>query len=85
MPNILWNIDTLDWKTRNADSTVNAVLSKVKDGDIILMHELYGATATATERLVPELVARGYQLVTVSELAKYKGTALTAGRYYFSF
>jgi len=85
MPMILWNIDTLDWKTRNADSTVNAVLSKVKDGDVILMHELYGATATATERLVPELVARGYQLVTVSELAKYKGVNLAAGHYYYSF
>jgi len=57
----------------------------VKDGDIILMHELYSATATATERLVPELVARGYQLVTVSELARYKGVTLTAGNYYFNF
>jgi len=85
LPMVLWNIDTLDWKTRNADSTVNAVLSKVKDGDVILMHELYGATATATERLVPELVARGYQLVTVSELAKYKGVNMAAGHYYFSF
>lgn len=85
MPNVLWNIDTLDWKTRDADSTVNAVLGKVKDGDIILMHELYRATATATERLVPELVARGYQLVTVSELAQYKGVSMTAGKSYFSF
>jgi len=85
LPVILWNIDTLDWKTRNADATVNEVLSKVKDGDVILMHELYNATAAATERLVPELVARGYQLVTVSELARYKGVELSAGRYYFSF
>lgn len=85
LPVVLWNIDTLDWKTRNADATVNAVLSKVKDGDVILMHELYNATAAATERLVPELVARGYQLVTVSELARYKGVNMTAGQYYFSF
>lgn len=85
MPVILWNVDTQDWKTRNADSSVKEVLSKAKDGDVILMHELYGATATATERLVPELVARGFQLVTVSELAKYKGVNLEAGHYYYSF
>ena len=70
---ILWSIDTLDWKTRNASSTVNSVLNNVKDGDIILMHSLYGATAEAVENMVPELVRRGYQLVTVSELAAARG------------
>lgn len=85
MPVILWNIDTLDWKTRNTQKNVNAVLGKVKDGDIILMHELYNATAEATEILVPKLVEQGFQLVTVSELIYYKGKSVTAGSYYFSF
>lgn len=84
MPMIMWNIDTLDWKTRNAQSTINSVLGKVKDGDIILMHELYTATAEATESLVPALTAQGFQLVTVSELAYYKGTPLNAGQLYYS-
>lgn len=84
MPMIMWNIDTLDWKTRNAQSTINSVLGKVKDGDIILMHELYSATAAATEALVPALTAQGFQLVTVSELAYYKGTSLNAGQLYYS-
>lgn len=75
-PFILWSIDTLDWKTRNADSTVNAVLSKVKDGDIILMHDLYSQTAAATERIVPALIERGFDLVTVSELAERKGVTM---------
>lgn len=85
MPVILWNIDTLDWKTRNADKNVAAVLGKVKDGDIILMHELYFASAEATERLVPALVEQGFQLVTVSELVRYKGKQLEAGTCYFNF
>ncbi len=75
-PFILWSIDTLDWKTRNADSTVNAVLSKVKDGDIILMHDLYSQTAQATERIVPALIEKGFDLVTVSELAARKGVTM---------
>lgn len=85
MPMIQWNIDTLDWKTRNADTTVNTILSQVKDGDIILMHELYSQTADATERIVPELVNRGFQLVTVSEMAAAKGRELQAGQIYSAF
>lgn len=81
MPAVLWSVDTLDWKTRDAQSTVNTVLEKVKDGDIILMHDLYEATAEASEILIPELVNRGFQLVTVSELASYRGGMLPGKTY----
>ena len=85
MPIILWNIDTRDWDHKNAQKTINEVMSKVKDGDIVLMHELYNATADASDYLIPTLTAQGYQLVTVSELAKYKGVALQPNRVYYSF
>lgn len=84
MPMIQWNIDTRDWKTRNADQTVAAVLSQVKNGDIVLMHELYGQTGEAVLRIIPELANRGYQLVTVSEMAAARGLGLEAGKLYFS-
>lgn len=83
-PAIMWSIDTLDWKTRNAQSTINSVLSKVQDGDIILMHDLYGATADAAAALIPELISRGYQLVTISELAACRG-GMQPGQVYHSF
>lgn len=60
MPAILWSIDTLDWKTRDASQTIQTVLEKVKDGDIILMHDLYDATADASETIIPELVSAGF-------------------------
>ena len=85
MPMIQWNVDTLDWKTRNADKTVAAVLNHVKNGDIILMHELYGATGDAVARIVPELHKRGFQMVTVSQMAAAKGRSLEAGKLYSSF
>ena len=84
MPAILWSIDTLDWKTRDASQTIQTVLEKVKDGDIILMHDLYDATADASETIIPELVKRGFQLVTVSELASYRG-GMIPGRSYSQF
>ena len=85
MPMIQWNIDTLDWKTKNADKTVAAVLDHVKDGDIILMHELYSQSGDAALRIIPELHRRGYQMVTVSEMAAAKGYSLEAGKLYSSF
>ena len=39
MPMILWNVDTLDWKTRNTQSTIDEVMRNLKDGDIILKSE----------------------------------------------
>ncbi len=84
MPAVLWSIDTLDWKTRDAEKTVSAVLDHVKDGDIILMHDLYETAADASDVIVPELIRRGYQLVTVSELASYRG-GMTPGNSYYKF
>ena len=84
MPNILWSIDTLDWKHKNAATSINTVLTHVKDGDIILMHDIYPATAQASDTIIPELIKRGYQLVTVSELSALRGS-MQAGRSYSSF
>lgn len=84
MPIILWNIDTRDWETRNAQSTINAVLGKVKSGDIVLMHELYQSSADATTVIVPTLIGQGFQLVTVSEMAALRGITLSPNAVYYS-
>ena len=84
MSAVMWSLDTRDWKTRNAQTTIDTVLNHVKDGDIVLMHDLYEPTAVAAERIIPELTARGYQLVTVSELAAYRG-GLNPGQVYSAF
>ncbi len=84
MPAIMWSIDTRDWQHRDPQKTIDSVLSQVKDGDIILMHDLYETTAEAAEFLIPELTARGYQLVTISELAAARG-GLVPGQKYSRF
>ena len=73
LPCIFWSVDTLDWSSRNAKSVVK-VIKKEKnlDGKVILMHSIYNSSAKATEKIVPWLIKKGYQLVTVSELIKYK-------------
>ncbi len=68
---VAWTIDTEDWRSKNVESIVKKVLNEVEDGSIVLMHDLYAATAEASIILIPELIERGYQLVTVSELYMY--------------
>lgn len=85
MPMILWNIDTLDWKIRNAQTTIDTVMEKAKDGDIILMHDIHTESVDAALELIPKLEEAGFQLVTVSELAGAKGIDLKNGEKYTDF
>ena len=66
-----WQIDTEDWSTLNAKSTYNNIMKNLKNGAIILCHDIYSTTADAMELVIPELIARGYQLVTLSEMFQY--------------
>ncbi|MCI5882835.1 MAG: polysaccharide deacetylase family protein [Clostridiales bacterium] len=81
-PMILWSLDTLDWKTRNAKKIFNGVKKEVKDGDIILMHDIHPETAEALTKIVPWLSEQGYDMLTVSELMERKGKKLEAGKAY---
>lgn len=87
LPSIYWSIDTRDWaNTGNPQHTVNAVLNNVRNGDIILMHDIHLSTVKAAEIIIPALKKRGYQMVTVSQLAKYKGgTTMKSGKTYYKF
>ena len=84
VPLILWSVDTLDWKSRNADKIYEVIMNEVKDGDIILMHSLYESTMEAVKRAIPELYKQGYQIVSVSELFELKDKNLEVGKSYLS-
>ena len=87
LPSIYWSCDTQDWiYTKNPSHTVSLALANAKNGAIIPMHDLHQSTVIACETIIPALIRQGYQLVTVSELAKYKGhTTLHAGTTYSNF
>lgn len=67
-PVILWDVDTLDWKHRNADKVVEATISQTRPGSIVLMHDIHPSTVAAVPRILTQLKAKGYTFVTVSEL-----------------
>lgn len=83
VPMICWSVDSEDWKSRNTKKILKEC-KKLEDGDIVLMHDLYPTTAKAVKKLVPRLVKKGFQLVTVDELFYYKGIPIKAGELHFS-
>ena len=85
MPIILWNLDTLDWKYRDADSVRDHILEQAKDGSIVLEHDLYETTVDGVLQAIDILQEQGYAFVTVSELAEIKGVTLEAGKVYEDF
>ena len=79
-----WNVDTEDWRARDAETILNHVLDNARDGAIVLCHDLYPETAAAMERAVVELTRRGYQLVSVSELLQARAGGGSAGKIYYA-
>ena len=81
---VTWSVDPLDWKTRDADAVYDAVMNNASDKAIVLSHDLYETTVSAYERIIPALIDRGYQLVTVSEMMECAGKGMEAGMVYFN-
>lgn len=70
-PVILWSIDTKDWEVKSTGKIADSVLSGIKPGAIILLHDYVGKNSKTPEALrvlLPILLEQGYEFVTVSEL-----------------
>ncbi len=72
LPILLWDVDSDDYIQKDVDVISNNVLSKVKDGSIVVFHDDNRNTVKALEKLIPELKSRGFQLVTVAQMDEYK-------------
>jgi len=83
-PLILWSVDTLDWKNKDTNSIISTTMSQVYDGAIILMHDIHPTSVEAIPTLIDTLRSSGYEFVTISELARERGTSLTPGTTYYN-
>jgi peptidoglycan/xylan/chitin deacetylase (PgdA/CDA1 family) len=81
LPLILWSVDTRDWESRNTNSIYNVAVRNIRNGSIVLFHDIYPTTVAAVDRLIPALKKAGYTFVTVPELL---GQPLQNGRIYYS-
>lgn len=65
---ILWDVDPLDWKVRNAEHVKAEILKQTVNGSIILSHDIHKTTVDAMPETLDALLAKGFKFVTVSEL-----------------
>ena len=82
-PFAFWSVDTEDWKLKDPVAIAEYILATVKDGDVVLLHDIHNFTLEAMRIAIPELKARGYELVTFSDMMEVHGVTLENGQKYF--
>ena len=69
-PTILWSVDPMDWKDRNAGIVSRRLITRANPGGILLAHDLHKTTVDAMPKALDSLLSQGYKFVTVSELIR---------------
>ena len=67
-PFIGWDVDTEDYIHFSRSRIANRAISRVRNGSIVLMHDIHRATVAAVPDIIDGLRARGFRFVTVSAL-----------------
>ena len=80
-----WSVDPKDWSTDSTGDIEKAVLKNIKDGDIVLLHDMSMSSVQAALDIVDALQKQGFRFVTVSELAKLRKVRIKPGEIYKSF
>ena len=65
---IMWNVDSLDWKSKNEAAILTEIQHQTSDGAIILMHDIHQPSVNSLPKVIEYLQGQGYSFVTVSEL-----------------
>ena len=81
LPHIMWSVDTRDWEVRNTDKVCSAILGGLKDGAIILVHDIHPTTITGTKKALDYIFSNDVdvEFLTVTELLSRNGTAPQPG------
>lgn len=75
---IMWDVDPLDWKYRNAARVQRAILEGTRPGSIILVHDIHPSSVAAMPGTLDALLAQGYKFVPVAELLAMEGKVAAA-------
>ncbi len=80
-----WSVDPRDWATQDTAAIERGVLERIADGDIVLLHDMSASSVRAALGIVDTLQEEGFEIVTVSELAKIRNTPIRPGKVYKRF
>lgn len=73
VPLVYWSVDTEDWALRDREAVLDRLLRQTGDGDVVLMHDIYGTTVDAALAAVDYFQEKGYRFVTLEELFALRG------------
>jgi len=67
---VIWSLDSLDWKRLSSEEIARRIISRIKQGDIVLMHASDSAPGTpgALPAIIQGIRAKGLEMVRLSEL-----------------
>ena len=84
IPIAYWSVDTRDWESKNKDKILEVAFGKngIKDGSIVLMHDIYKTTVAAAKEMILRLKEEGYVFVTTSELIAARRGGIVPGKQY---
>lgn len=72
-----WQSCPEDWNHKNdPDAIADFVIENAANGHIILLHDTNSATLAALPRILDELTAKGFRMMTVSELLAYSSEGM---------
>ena len=83
-PAVFWSVDTLDWKYRDASQVASNIKRDIKDGSIVLLHDIHKTSVQGVLMAIDDLQRDGYEFVTVRELYRRRGVEMKAGGSYYS-
>ncbi len=76
----MWSVDTVDWNLKSSNAVKETIVSQCKDGDIILLHDIYETTVDGSLAAIDELQKQGFVFVTVDELMTRYGYDIEKGK-----
>ena len=82
-PYIQWSLDTYDWRGKTTNAVLSTVKKEIRDGDIILCHDIKDHTPQSARLICQTLMERGYMFLTIDELFAKDGVVLQPDTVYF--
>ena len=80
-----WSVDPRDWATHDTAAVERSVLKNIRDGDIVLLHDMSASSVQAALDIIDVLLEQNYEIVTVSRLARLRDVKLKSGQTYSRF
>jgi len=80
-----WSVDPRDWASDDASAIRETVVGTVRDGDVVLLHDMSDSSVEAALSIIDQLTEQGFTFVTATELARRKGITIRPGQVYERF